>query len=128
AELYHLEIIAADIENLKDNYTRFLVLSRQGNPHHPLQNKASLNFTLAHSVGSLAGALNIFGAHDLNMTLIQSVPIPRKPHEYAFHVDVVWEQRENFEKAMRDLRQHTGELRILGIYQKGERPYDRQTR
>ncbi|MCB0261180.1 MAG: prephenate dehydratase [Calditrichae bacterium] len=125
AELYDLEILAERIENLKHNYTRFLILSPTPNHDQISANKASVNFHLRHQVGALADALNIFRDHEINLTLIQSIALPTRPHEYAFHADLEWEQPARFEQAMQQIRTISADLQILGIYQKGERPYDR---
>lgn len=123
AERYGLELLAAGIENLKDNYTRFLVISREPAPKHH-HGKASVNFHVSHEVGSLSKVLNIFFEKGLNLTLIQSLPIPGRPDEYAFHVDLEWENPERFELAIEGVKRFTKQLMILGVYNRGEKPYD----
>jgi len=124
AEVYELDVLADHIANLQHNYTRFLVLSAS-NIHAPDGNKASINFRVDHSAGSLVRALGVLGEHGINLTQIQSIAVPDRPHEYAFHVDLEWDNPADFEQAMRNFKQHTRRLNLLGIYEKGERPYDR---
>ena len=123
ADVYELDVMADHIANLQHNYTRFLVLSAS-NIHSPDGNKASINFRVDHSAGSLVRALGVLGAHGINLTQNHSIAVPDHPHEYAFHVDLEWNDSADFEQAMRSFKEHTRRLNLLGIYKKGERPYD----
>ncbi len=127
AERYRLTILAEEIENVKQNYTRFLVLSREeAREDGAIADKASLNFHLKHRVGALAEALDIFRRCGLNLTLIQSLPIAGRPSEYAFQVDLEWERREALEEGIEALRRFANQIQIqiLGIYPKGALPHD----
>ncbi|MBN2365553.1 MAG: prephenate dehydratase [Calditrichaeota bacterium] len=121
AHLFHLDILAQGIENLKQNYTRFFVIKRRTAENKLDGNKASLNFRIGHYVGSLAEILNMFREHQLNLTLIQSIPIPGRADEYRFHVDVEWENTDNFTGALEKIGKMVQEVSILGIYQKAQR-------
>lgn len=123
AELFKLEILEAGIENLKDNYTRFFVIAPQNVDFQSEGKKASLNFRITHQVGSLAEILAIFKKCHINLTLIQSVPIPGRPDEYSFHIDLEWASNDDFQKAMREVNTKAQALYLLGIYEKGEKPY-----
>ena len=125
AEAYELEILTASIENIKENYTRFLVLSRTNGapPVSPSANKASLRFNVLHKVGALAQVMNVFRDNGLNVCLIQSIPIPGKPDEYSFHVDVEWLERPDYDEAIKELAGVTRHLKILGEYKSGSKPY-----
>lgn len=88
AKIYNLEIIDSDIQNSKRNLTRFGAVRR----HNVIcdgANKVSLSFTLAHREGTLARVLAYFSALGLNLTKIESSPIPEKPFEYRFYLDFV---------------------------------------
>ncbi|MDX1284942.1 MAG: prephenate dehydratase domain-containing protein, partial [Draconibacterium sp.] len=73
AELYGLDILETGIETNKKNYTRFLILSKHGNPTVDT-NKASICFEVGHFHGALAKVLNTFAENEINLMKIQSVP------------------------------------------------------
>ncbi|MDR2382735.1 MAG: prephenate dehydratase [Prevotellaceae bacterium] len=121
AKMYNLEILKEGIETIKKNYTRFIVLSKS---HQPVSgsNKASLSFEVRHQPGSLAEALSIFARHDVNVSKIQSVPILGQPYQYAFHVDVEWDNSANYDASISEIVRHVSGLSIYGEYKKGELP------
>lgn len=119
AELYKLEVLETGIETNKKNYTRFLILSKHGNPTEKA-NKASLSFEVGHFYGALARVLNIFAEYQINLARIQSVPIIGKPNEYAIHVDIEWENADNYNKALHQVLKSVSSLAILGEYERGE--------
>lgn len=118
AEMYKLNILETGIETNKKNYTRFLVLSKHGNPT-PGTNKASICFEVGHFHGALARVLNTFAENKINLTKIQSVPIIGKPNEYTFHVDIEWEKAENYDRAIHQVLKGASSLSILGEYVRG---------
>ena len=120
AKIYGLEILDSGIETNKRNYTRFLILSKH-NKHSAEANKASICFEVGHFYGALAKVLNIFADNRINLTKIQSVPIIGKPDEYSFHVDIEWEDTNNYEKAIHTVLKNVSSLTILGEYVRGER-------
>jgi len=123
AKLYGLEILEARIENLKANYTRFFMVASREGKFQPEGQKASLNFRITHQVGSLVEILEIFKKRQINLTLIQSVPIPGHPDEYSFHIDLEWIHQNEFQEAMREVKEKAQEVFLLGIYKKGEKPF-----
>ncbi|MDH3710206.1 MAG: prephenate dehydratase [Cyclobacteriaceae bacterium] len=124
AELYGLQILVHDIENLKQNHTRFLVLSLDGKETVEEPNKASICLEAAHKVGSLMEVLQVFQQHLINITKIQSVPILEKPYQYQFHLDAEWGPETDLSRAITDLDKITFSQRVLGIYKKGTKSYD----
>lgn len=118
AELYGLSVLDTGIETNKKNYTRFLILSKHGNPTTGT-NKASVCFEVGHFYGALARVLNTFAENEINLTKIQSVPKIGKPNEYTFHVDIEWEKSENYDNAIHQVLKSASSLSILGEYQKG---------
>ncbi|MCK3684114.1 prephenate dehydratase [Maribellus sp. YY47] len=119
AELYGLKVIETGIETNKKNYTRFLILSKHGNPTEGT-NKASVCFEVGHFYGALARVLNTFAENEINLTKIQSVPIVGKPNEYTFHVDIEWENGANYDRAIHQVLKSASSLSILGEYKRGE--------
>ena len=109
AELYGLQIIDKGIESNKKNYTRFLILSKHGNPTEGT-NKASICFEVGHFYGALASVLDIFAENKINLNKIQSIPIVGKPNEYTIHVDVEWDTVENYEHAIHLILKNMGEF------------------
>lgn len=86
AEAYGLEIVDTDIQNEKQNATRFVLISRE--PILPENaDKISLCFSLPHQAGSLYHVLENFSANGLNLTKIESCPIPDRQFEYDFYLD-----------------------------------------
>lgn len=120
AEIYGLDILDRGIETNKRNYTRFLVLSKQ-NEVIAEANKASICFEVGHFYGALARVLNIFAENEINLTKIQSVPIIGKPQEYSFHVDIEWENIDNYEHAIHKVLKNVSSLTVMGEYVRGER-------
>ena len=119
ANLYGLEVLDKGVESNKKNYTRFLILAKHGNPAEGT-NKASLCFEVGHFYGSLAKVLNIFAENKINLTKIQSVPIIGKPNEYSFHVDIEWDELQNYEHAIHVILKNVSSLSILGEYVRGD--------
>ncbi len=119
AEMYGLEVLETGIETNKRNYTRFLVLSKHGNPTAGT-NKASICFEVGHYHGALARVLNIFAENEINLNKIQSVPIVGKPNEYTIHVDLEWEKLDNYDRAIHQVLKSASSLSILGEYVRGE--------
>lgn len=121
ARLFNLEILAADIHTVANNFTRFLLIEHEEKAKPVLgTNKASLYFQVANERGSLASVLRCFENLNVNMTKLQSNPIPTDPFKYFFHTDMEFDHLEEFLAAIDAARKVTVELKICGIYQKGE--------
>jgi len=117
ASMYGLEILASGIHTIKSNTTRFLVLgTEEQKPNGDILDKASLKFDLKSDRGSLVSVLNILRDSYLDLTKIQSLPIIDEPWKYSFFVDVIFDKREDFDRAMDVLKLMTEDLKILGIY------------
>jgi len=117
ADIYGLEIIAESIENNKENYTRFLIVEKENlNINF---NKVSLYFTLPHKVGSLADVLNTTAKYNLNLTKIESLPVLGAKWKYEFYIDLIVDNLEIYEKALKIILSQTLELKVLGEYKEG---------
>ncbi len=117
AELYDLDIVAEDIQTIKNNATRFIIVKTK-NKELPKEeiNKASVRFITDHKRGSLAAMLNVMSDCNLNLTKIQSLPIIETPWKYAFFVDVTFDGYDNFEKAKALLGIMSEDFKVLGEY------------
>lgn len=123
ARTYGLEILRSNIETHKANYTRFLILCRADDYKEiPGANKASLCFEAEHKPGSLARVLNIFDKYSINMSKIHSLHIVGKPFHYAFHVDLEWTNKEQYQEALKELRSKVMSMIHFGDYVAGEKP------
>ena len=87
AELYDLEILSDDVQNNRNNYTRFICISKTPEIY-PGAKKTSLLLTLAHKPGALYHAIARFASLGLNLTKLESRPIPSSDFEFLFYFDI----------------------------------------
>ena len=122
ADLYGMEILAASIQTIKNNVTRFVIIQSKGQLIAEKQiNKAALKFILDHQRGSLAAVLNAMSDCKLNLTKIQSLPVIQTPGKYAFFVDVTFDDFTHYEKARKLIAIMASEFKILGEYAQHQR-------
>ncbi|CAI8374432.1 MAG: P-protein [Flavobacterium sp. SCGC AAA160-P02] len=136
ADLFGLTVLEDEIQTIKNNATRFVILQknlrndpshqRKENPllmenmnHSKEINKASLKFELDHKRGSLAAILNVMSDCKLNLTKIQSLPKIETPWKYAFFVDVTFDMYQNYDKAKAIIEIMAEDFKILGEYKNG---------
>ena len=121
ADLFNLDVIAPNIHTLKNNYTRFLVLVPQDIAQPVTDaNKASLNFHTDHSRGSLARVLSRIADAGINLSKLQSSPIPGTDFQYSFYADMEFETLDQFNAVIDNIKPVTQELRIYGVYKNGK--------
>jgi prephenate dehydratase len=121
AELFDLKIIEPHIHTMKNNYTRFLVLQHTDLAQTVTNaNKASVNFHTDHSKGSLAKVLTKIAEADINLSKLQSFPIPGSNFKYSFHADLEFESTAQFETVIGNMKSITEYLRIYGVYKNGK--------
>lgn len=122
ADIFNLEIIEDEIQTIKDNATRFVIVQTEI-PHNGIDqiNKASLKFQLDHKRGSLATILNVLSDCKMNLTKIQSLPVIESPWKYSFFVDVTFEEYKDYEKAIAIIEIMASELKVLGTYKNGRK-------
>ena len=87
AQLYSLEILRRDIQDTDNNYTRFIVISKQ-TEIYPGSDKVSIMFSVNNTPGALQRLIARFSSLSLNMTKLESRPISGTDFQYRFYVDV----------------------------------------
>ncbi len=123
ADLFQLKNIVPNIHTLKNNYTRFLVLQRpETTGEIANSNKASINFQTDHSKGSLAKVLTKISDGNINLSKLQSMPIPGSDWKYSFHADMEFENLEQFHTVIQNIIPLTIELKVYGVYRNGKLP------
>jgi len=116
--LFGLEVLRRSIQSQEGNYTRFVELSP-----HPVPcpsgtpAKTSLLIVLGHRPGTLAELLGLLSRRGINLTKIESRPVPSTPWQYRFYLDVEGHAAEDpIRSALDEAREHTTEIRLLGTY------------
>lgn len=127
ADIYNLQIIASGIESSSENYTRFFIVQdstaaiRLGD-----FNKASIYLRLQNNRGSLMRALQCIYDHKINLSKIQSYPVLGEVNSYYFHLDIEFNDLDNYEDCIDQLVKLTSMLEIIGVYNKSD-VYDHTT-
>ena len=117
AETYGLPIIAENIEDNKENFTRFLVIDPNGKPTAGA-NKTSLVLTTDHTPGALAHALSVFARSGSNLTKLQSRPVVGDPWKYRFYIDIE-AAGSVLDAQLAEIRQQGCTVTVLGQYKAG---------
>lgn len=119
AELYKMEILAPSIETDTQNYTRFVVLSKQPDSVKK-PTKTSLVIKTGHTSGALYAALGCFAKRAINLTKLQSRPVTGSVWNYIFYIDVaIGRNAKEFQQAIDELDKQGCQVTILGSYQSG---------
>lgn len=115
AVLYGLDVLAENIESSAANTTRFLVISAQ--PESQEEDFTGLLLTVPDTAGSLARAINVIAAFDLNMDSLQSRPVKSRPFEYFFFIQLAGRtSKENIDACLQALKPVCASVRSLGSY------------
>ena len=121
AQMFDLNIIKPDIHTLKNNITRFLIVGPASTKTVVEQvNKASIYFQTDHSRGILAKVLAKIAQGNVNLSKLQSMPIPGSTFKYGFYADLEFDNKKQIEKVLEVLKGVTNNIRIFGMYQKGK--------
>jgi prephenate dehydratase len=116
AEVYGMAVLAEAVEDDPQNYTRFVVVSREPRADGR-GTKTSLLYTTRNEPGALCATLQVFSKRGLNLARIESRPIAGRPWEYRFYVDVEGRVGSvRLDSALAELRGLVEQLRLLGCY------------
>jgi prephenate dehydratase len=127
AEIYGGEILREHLEDNRENYTRFLLLSPAAGAV-PDADKLSLVFELDHRPGALYQALAPFAKRNINLMKIESRPVHGSPWQYRFYLDLQASASETqAESALAELEKLTVGLRVLGSYASAQAASRRQS-
>ena len=129
AELYGMNVLADGIETNKRNFTRFLILANKDVAPEILRelcveqediNKSSMEFTLPHTSGRLSKVLAVLSFYDMNLSMIQSMPIVGEEWRYQFYVNLLFTDYKRYRQAIDAILPLTKDFEILGEYMEGE--------
>jgi chorismate mutase/prephenate dehydratase len=116
AKIYGMKILAREIEDTPNNFTRFFILSRKDSPPTGMD-KTSIVFSVQHKPGALYAAIKEFADCKINLTKIESRPTRQKAWEYNFYLDFEGHHEDEMVKdALDRLANHSLFLKVLGSY------------
>ncbi len=117
AAVFELHILESGIQDFADNITRFLVVAPAARVPAVSTNKTTVVFTLANEAGALFKALSVFALRGIDLTKLESRPIPGRPWEYLFYVDLaVGADDARCDRALAHLAEFAPMFRNLGSY------------
>ena len=117
AKVYGAEVLVSDIEDHAQNFTRFHLLRRSADARPGgIVNKLSLAFAVEHRPGTLVTALERLRDEGVDLTKIESRPVPGSPWEYVFYVDLRFADEAMADRAVRSLAAHCSLVKELGRY------------
>ncbi|MGB0452673.1 MAG: prephenate dehydratase, partial [Bacteriovoracaceae bacterium] len=117
---YDLKLLAQNIQNVKDNFTRFFSFGlKENNPEIEAKDHTTLAFMTKHHPGALVNCLTEFSKNFINLTKIESRPIPHNPFEYIFYVDFRGSiDMPETQVVLKELEKDTKEIKIIGSYKR----------
>jgi prephenate dehydratase len=118
---YGAEVLVAGVEDHAENYTRFHLVLREDagtefSEAPATADKMSLAFAIEHRPGTLVAALERLAGAGVDLTKIESRPVPGSPWEYVFYVDVRFDGAAKADAAVAALREHCRMVKVLGRY------------
>ncbi len=117
AERFGLKIIAASIQDIANNYTRFLVLGRDADGKPSGDDKTSLLLSVPHAAGALHRVLKPFSDNQVSISTIESRPLKGRAWEYVFFLDLIGHMHEpRLVRALSAVRRRSVFLKVLGSY------------
>ena len=120
AQLYDMDILDEGIEDNKNNFTRFLIISKTATKSTG-QDGTSMIFSVKHTPGALYRILEVFADRKINLTKIESRPTKEKPWEYNFYVDFEGHIDDKIiNEAVESIKKRAAFIKILGSYKRAE--------
>jgi prephenate dehydratase len=119
AEVYGGVVIAPAIQDHAENYTRFLLIcpaSRQQQYASSTDSKTTLVFRVANQPAALFKSLRPFADRGIDLSKLESRPVPGAPFEYLFYLDLVGPADDRVAEAIEELRRLSLSVRVLGTY------------
>ncbi len=121
SEIYNFKILKSNIQNNRENFTRFLVISKNKISREFDNPKTSICFELKSMPGALFKALSVFALRDIDLLKIESRPIPHKPFQYMFYTDLLGNLKDiKIKKAMNHLSEISLSIKKFGTYEAGK--------
>lgn len=127
AEVYGAQILIAGIEDDRQNFTRFFLLTREDNASQPSSeaDKTSIALSLENRTGSLFRAMAALALRDIDLTKIESRPLIGRPWEYSFYLDFIGNTSESsVQNALAHLAEFATNIKILGCYRRAPKDSD----
>lgn len=123
AEIYDMEVLENNIQSNSSNTTRFFVIAKKENvPEDHTTGKTTVAFKTRHYPGALVDCLKIFQKYKLNLTKLESRPIPENPWEYVFYAAFeAGIDDDEVKAAIGELTLHAVFVKLLGSYPKAEK-------
>ncbi|GAI47311.1 unnamed protein product, partial [marine sediment metagenome] len=120
ADIYGMKVIAREIEDTPNNFTRFFILSQHDSP--PSGNdKTSIVFSVRHKPGALYESLKELAVRGINLTKLESRPTRLKPWEYNFYLDFEGHREDKAPReALENLKNSSLFVKVLGSYPKAK--------
>ena len=119
AKIYNLDIIDSNINDIKDNYTKFVIIGRNFEVGNACD-KSSIIFSTEHESGELYRLLKYFADYNINLTKIESRPNKHIPWQYLFYVDFEGSiKEEKIKRAIANIENESKYFKFLGSYKKG---------
>ena len=125
AQVYGLNILQRNMEDNPINYTRFLALSTQKKTERREGDyRTSIAFSLINKPGILFNALSIFALREIDLTKIESRPMPGEPWKYLFHIDFIGHEDDKpVKRALKHLEEIAPFIRVFGSYPREKREW-----
>jgi prephenate dehydratase len=121
SEIYGMKILKKQIQNNRENYTRFLIIAKKKNTGIIRNPKTSICFDLKSIPGALHKALGVFASRGIDLVKIESRPIPHKPFQYTFYIDLIGNLNDKkIKNTLKGLTEIALSIKKFGSYQIGK--------